>query len=224
MYLYDHRSNAPEVLLESINGSQAKAYRVIVNQIGTSVILLDADTQTAVSQAFRDEWGSPLLISEPGRLPIGFAGCLYDYDTNLCHLGAREYDPETGRWMQRDSILFGGGDTNLYGYVLNDPINYADPTGKFGILEVAATIAAVSAIVYVYYDIIHDKLVPTPTDAIINQLKQDVKERDVQDSATRTCPANPIRTRPGNPPLNLEPIMNPYNGLPILHGRLTSES
>jgi len=43
--------------------------------------------------------------------------------------GARDYDPETGRWTSKDPILFDGGDTNLYGYVANDPINGFDPTG-----------------------------------------------------------------------------------------------
>jgi hypothetical protein len=43
--------------------------------------------------------------------------------------GARDYDAETGRWTAKDPILFAGGDTNLYGYVLNDPISYIDPRG-----------------------------------------------------------------------------------------------
>lgn len=30
----------------------------------------------------------------------------------------RHYDPETGRWISKDPILFKGGDTNLYGHVL----------------------------------------------------------------------------------------------------------
>lgn len=32
--------------------------------------------------------------------------------------------------MQKDPIGFGGGDTNLYRYVGNDPVNYIDRTGK----------------------------------------------------------------------------------------------
>ena len=44
--------------------------------------------------------------------------------------GARDYDPRaTGRWTTKDPIRFEGGDTNLYGYVLSDPVNFADPSG-----------------------------------------------------------------------------------------------
>ena len=42
----------------------------------------------------------------------------------------RHYDAQTGRWTAKDPIRFEGGDTNLYGYVLQDPINLIDPYGK----------------------------------------------------------------------------------------------
>jgi hypothetical protein len=49
--------------------------------------------------------------------------------------GCRDYDPDVGRWTAKDPIGFSGGDTDLYGYVLNDPINLVDPLGlKGGIL------------------------------------------------------------------------------------------
>jgi len=67
--------------------------------------------------------------SNPGFQPFGFAGGMYDSDTGLTRFGARDYDPETGRWTVKDPIRFDGGDTNLYGYVLNDPINFYDPLG-----------------------------------------------------------------------------------------------
>lgn len=34
-----------------------------------------------------------------------------------------------GRWTARDPILFEGGDTDIYGYCLNDPVNKVDPIG-----------------------------------------------------------------------------------------------
>ena len=61
--------------------------------------------------------------------PFGFAGGLYDSDTRLLRFGARDYDPEVGRWLSPDPRGFGGGDPNLQAYAGNDPVNFKDPTG-----------------------------------------------------------------------------------------------
>lgn len=53
----------------------------------------------------------------------------YDKDTGLVQFGSRWYDAEVGRFISKDPILFNGGDTNLFGYSLNDPINRVDPSG-----------------------------------------------------------------------------------------------
>jgi uncharacterized protein RhaS with RHS repeats len=52
----------------------------------------------------------------------------------LTRFGAGDYDGVTGRWLSKDPILFDGGDTNLYGYVFNDPINFIDPDGESPLL------------------------------------------------------------------------------------------
>jgi len=62
-------------------------------------------------------------------VPFGFAGGLYDKETKLVHFGYRDYDPYTGKWIAKDPIGFAGGDSNLYGYVLGDPVNLVDPSG-----------------------------------------------------------------------------------------------
>jgi len=77
-----------------------------------------------------DEFGNVLLDTSVGFQPFGYAGGLYDTDSKLVHFGAREYDASVGRWLSKDPILFAGGDTNLYGYVLQDPVNFIDPDGK----------------------------------------------------------------------------------------------
>ena|GEM_PF-4933327 len=58
-------------------------------------------------------------------------GGLYDPDTGLIRLGARDYDPQTGRWTAQDPIGHASQDTNLYTYVYNDPVNNIDPSGLF---------------------------------------------------------------------------------------------
>ncbi len=45
--------------------------------------------------------------------------------------------------MSKDPILFAGGDTNLYGYVLQDPINLIDPSGLEATLYIALPYHAV---------------------------------------------------------------------------------
>jgi RHS repeat-associated protein len=52
-------------------------------------------------------------------------------DFGLVHLGARIYDPVIGRFLSRDplKIARSASKTNPYAFSLNDPINYADPSG-----------------------------------------------------------------------------------------------
>ncbi len=76
-----------------------------------------------------DEFGNVLLDTNPGFQPFGFAGGLYDQHTGLTRFGARDYDAQVGRWNVKDTILFNGRSTNLYGYVGNDPVNLVDPLG-----------------------------------------------------------------------------------------------
>lgn len=76
-----------------------------------------------------DEFGQVELDTNQGFQPFGFAGGMYDTQTKLTRFGARDYDSETGRWTTKDPIGFGGGDTNLYGYTANDPVNFTDPLG-----------------------------------------------------------------------------------------------
>ncbi|MFC1859130.1 RHS repeat-associated core domain-containing protein, partial [Thermodesulfobacteriota bacterium] len=77
-----------------------------------------------------DSFGNIINDSDPSfEMPFGFAGGVYDKDTGLIRFGYRDYDPDVGRWTAKDPILFAGGDTDLYGYCLNDPVNFVDPLG-----------------------------------------------------------------------------------------------
>ena len=68
-----------------------------------------------VKEIVYDSYGNIISDTNPDfKVPFGFAGGLYDPDTKLVHFGYREYDPAIGRWLSKDPLLFGGGDSNLY--------------------------------------------------------------------------------------------------------------
>ncbi len=127
-FIYGEKLNIPDYVIE-----KGKTYRIISNPIGSPELLVEV-TKGRIEEEFAfDEFGIPDRHNDDKSiLPFGFAGGLYDQDTKLFHFGARDYDPEVGRWTSKDPILFDGGDTNLYGYVLQDPVNFIDPTGEIG--------------------------------------------------------------------------------------------
>ncbi|MFG2722579.1 RHS repeat-associated core domain-containing protein [Streptomyces sp. NPDC048416] len=61
----------------------------------------------------------------------GFVGGTKDTTTGLTHLGAREYDPGTGRFISVDPVLDGTNPQSLngYAYANNSPVTSSDPSG-----------------------------------------------------------------------------------------------
>ena len=92
-------------------------------------MVVNASTGDIVQKMEYDEFGRVLTDTNPGFTPFGYAGGIYDQQTGLVRFGARDYDAETGRWTAKDPIGFNGGSTNLYNYVLADPINNVDYLG-----------------------------------------------------------------------------------------------
>jgi RHS repeat-associated protein len=135
-FVYGSRANVPDYMVEG-----GKEYRILSDQVGTPRLVVDAATGKPAEWLSFDEFGMPLGSEGEARLPFGFAGGLRDRDTGLVRLGARDYDPETGRWTSKDPLLFDGGDTNLFGYVANDPVNFIDPSGLTSTLILAACAA-----------------------------------------------------------------------------------
>ena len=109
----------------------AKTYYLGYDQVGT-LRAVSKEDGTIVKRVEYDAFGNVLSDSNATlKVPFGFAGGLYDPDTKLTRFGYRDYDAETGKWTAKDPIGFNGGDTNLYGYVLQDPVDLVDPEGLF---------------------------------------------------------------------------------------------
>jgi RHS repeat-associated protein len=85
-----------------------------------------------VKEVLYDSFGRILGDTNPAmRVPLGFGFGLHDRDTGWVRMGWRDYDPETGRFTALDPIGYAGGDSDLYGYCVDDPVNLADPWGLF---------------------------------------------------------------------------------------------
>ncbi len=108
-------------------------YYLHYDQVGSLRAVTDTNGNL-IKEITYDSYGNIISDINPDfKVPFGFAAGLYDEDTKLVHFGYREYDPEIGRWLGKDPLLFGGGDSNLYGYVLQDPVNLVDPLGLWSI-------------------------------------------------------------------------------------------
>ena len=125
-FVYGDKVNVPEYMVRS-----GTTYRIATDQLGSPRLVINTTDGTVMQRMDYDEFGNVLGDTDPGLQPFGFAGGLYDRDTNLVRFGARDYDAAVGRWTAKDPIRFAGRDTNLYGYVIGDPVNGIDPRGTW---------------------------------------------------------------------------------------------
>ena len=153
-FVYGSKAHVPDYMIKGTT-----RYKIITDHLGSPVRVVNATNGSILQEVKYDEWGNILSDTSPGYTPFGFAGCLYDIDTKLCRFGARDYDASIGRWLSKDPILFAGGDTNLYGYVMQDPINFIDPSGLF--------LIAPPPFVIVPIDLLPKPINPNPHDSTL---------------------------------------------------------
>ncbi|VAW87327.1 hypothetical protein MNBD_GAMMA17-1579 [hydrothermal vent metagenome] len=137
-FVYGTKSNVPDYMIKGGN-----SYRIISDHLGSPRLVVSVADGAIVQLIEYDVWGNITNDTNPGFQPFGFAGGIYDQHTGLVRFGARDYDPQIGRWTAKDPIRFQGGDTNLYGYVINDPVNFVDPDGRILVNLVTGAIGAV---------------------------------------------------------------------------------
>ena len=100
---------------------------------------------TEVATYTYDAWGKIVAFTDTSGLeianrnPFRYRSYYYDTETSLYYLESRYYDPETGRFINADSLDYLGEGAelcnhNLFAYCGNNPVMCSDPTGYFGIL------------------------------------------------------------------------------------------
>lgn len=103
------------------------------NHLASAGVVTDVGGQVVTRYSY-EPWGAALDSS------VGFDGTTHTYTgqendaaTGLKYYGARYYDPLTGRFVTPDPALPGEGldpqGFNRFSYVMNNPVNFTDPTG-----------------------------------------------------------------------------------------------
>ncbi|MEN6355851.1 MAG: RHS repeat-associated core domain-containing protein [Armatimonadota bacterium] len=104
--------------------SRGGEYYYFYDGLGSTRTIADS-TGTPVAQYVYDPYGK-LIADGATWNNFLFTGQMLDRTTKLYYLRARWYDPQTGRFVSRDSTMFRAG----YSYCSSEPINRVDPNGK----------------------------------------------------------------------------------------------
>ncbi len=134
-FVYGTRGHVPDYMTKG-----GTTYRIVSDHLGSVRLVVNTSTGAIVQRMDYDSFGRVIFDDNPGFQPFGFAGGLYEPQTGLVRFGARDYEAVTGRWTAKDPIGFGGGDSNLYSYVGQDPVNLVDPSGEIVPLVVAGAL------------------------------------------------------------------------------------
>ncbi|WP_406114529.1 RHS repeat-associated core domain-containing protein [Kitasatospora purpeofusca] len=101
---------------------------------GTNGVQITMDGAQSITRRPTDPFGNP-RGAQPNASAWagtkGFVGGSKDDTTGFTNLGARQYDPSTGRFISPDPILDATNPQqwNGYAYSENDPVNRSDPSG-----------------------------------------------------------------------------------------------
>jgi RHS repeat-associated protein len=106
-----------------------------------SIIAISNETGDLIEKRHFDAWGNILKIQDAANnnisnlvvLDRGYTGHEHLQSVGLIHMNGRLYDPVVHRFLQPDNFIQDPHNTqnyNRYGYVLNNPLKYTDPSGE----------------------------------------------------------------------------------------------
>ena len=122
--------------MQYTTGGVTSSYYFHRNPLGDVVGIYNT-SGTLVAKYIYDAWGNCTISGNSAVAnanPIRYRGYYYDEDTGLYYCNARYYSPKWRRFISPDSTSYldphSPNGLNQYCYCNNDPINYADPSGR----------------------------------------------------------------------------------------------
>jgi RHS repeat-associated protein len=128
LYNYFPKEQAPRQIIEG-----GSVYYVHVDHLQTPRMITNSSAQV-VWRAKYKAFGAAVVDADPDGngvsmvLNLRFPGQYYDAESGLHYNYFRNYDPDSGRYIQADRIGLGGG-LNLYAYALGNPLTFMDNLG-----------------------------------------------------------------------------------------------
>ena len=144
-FVYGSKSHTPDYVLRD-----GQTYGVVPDHLGSIRLVVNLADGMIAQEVSYDALGRTVFDSSPQWQPFGFAGGIHDSTSpavpgsGLVRFGVRDYDPVVARWTAVDPIRFRGNDTNLFGYVMNDPVNLKDTNGMLVTIQEASATASVN--------------------------------------------------------------------------------
>ncbi|WP_301150798.1 RHS repeat-associated core domain-containing protein [Metapseudomonas otitidis] len=118
---YSAGTTVTSTTLTYLHSDHLNTPRLATNQGGNLVWSWPSDA-FGVGQPNTYGGNIDVILRFPGQVADAHSGLYYNY--------FRDYDPETGRYVESDPIGLNGG-LNTYGYVNGNPLGFSDPLGLF---------------------------------------------------------------------------------------------
>ncbi|WP_452602781.1 colicin D domain-containing protein [Pontimicrobium sp. MEBiC06410] len=190
---------------EQISETASDYYYLHRDYLGSILMISDADGNVKEKRHF-DAWGNIVKVADGDGNTLnqlqfidrGYTGHEHLQGVNLIHMNGRLYDAKLRRFLAPDNFIQNLGDTqnfNRYGYVLNNPLLYTDPSGEL-FLESLAVAFIVKALFVASAAV--------GTYALITNLTD-------QSSGSGAKPANPISATSRNNAQEITSGLSPYS-------------
>lgn len=122
------------------NGAEDKKYLFLQRDYQNSIVAVTDQAGTVIEKRFFDAWGTITSVQDGAGnalsgltvLDRGYTGHEHLQSVGLINMNARLYDPKLHRFLQPDNNIqdpFNPQNYNRYGYVVNNPLRYTDPSG-----------------------------------------------------------------------------------------------
>ena len=128
--------------VEQINNTTGSVTYLHHDQQG-STRLLTGSTGTVTGKCSYSPYGTP-TCEGTATTPLGYDAQYTSSDTGLIYMRARVYDPSTAQFLSRDPWVGITGEP--YSYAGDNPLTFADPTGRCGLICIGGIVLGVAAV------------------------------------------------------------------------------